>query len=502
MFDDTIAAIATPIGEGGLAVVRISGANALTIADKIFQPTGKNSVKPSAADSHTIHFGKIVRPLTPLGGEKVAKPGEGQIIDEVLLAVLRAPRTFTREDTIEISCHGGILPAKLVLDTILANGARLAEPGEFTKRAFLNGRIDLAQAEAVADLIHSRTELALAAANEQLAGKLSQRINRLRDDLMHTLAHIEAHIDFPDEDIAPDTKDKLLERLQNGVSFMDELLRTANEGQILRRGIRAAIIGRPNAGKSSLLNQLLGHDRAIVSPIAGTTRDTIEETANIRGLPVVFIDTAGLREARDEIEVEGIRRSRDSLQKADLILHVLDASENLTREDEHFLAEFSGKKRILVLNKSDLPKKLNLNSFSPPSSGEKVGMRGDSKNELLTPTLSSFGEERENSLCVVEISCATEQGIEQLKDAIKNLIWSGEINAENLQVAINSRHQDALNRARAAAQQAMDALRENATLELVAMDLRIAANAVGEIVGKTTTEDLLDSIFSAFCIGK
>src|SRR5207253_1249559 len=241
-------------------------------------------------------------------------------------------------------------------DTVLQNGARLAEPGEFTKRAFLNGRIDLTQAEAVSDLIHARTELSLAAANEQLAGKLSQRINQLRDDMMSILAHVEAHIDFPDEDIAPDTKEKLLIRLEEGVRFMDELLRTANEGQILRRGIRAAIIGRPNAGKSSLLNQLLGRDRAIVSPIPGTTRDTIEETANIRGLPVVFIDTAGLRTARDEIEQEGIRRSRQSLQQAEVILHVVDSSEPFTEEgDGNYFAELDGKKRILVLNKADLP---------------------------------------------------------------------------------------------------------------------------------------------------
>src|SRR5580765_1793840 len=204
---------------------------------------------------------------------------------------MRAPRTFTREDVVEITCHGGLLPAKMVLDTVLESGARLAMPGEFTKRAFLNGRLDLAQAEAVADLIHSRTELALTAANEQLAGKLSQRINQLRDEMLKTLAHIEAHIDFPDEDISPDTREKLIERLESGIAFMDELLRTANEGQLLRRGIRAAIIGRPNVGKSSLLNQLLGHDRAIVSAVPGTTRDTIEETANIRGIPVIFIDT-------------------------------------------------------------------------------------------------------------------------------------------------------------------------------------------------------------------
>jgi len=459
MFDDTIAAIATPLGEGGLAVVRVSGPQSLEVADKIFQPVGEKSVKPSGAPTHTIHFGKIVR--------------DGKKIDEVLLAVLRAPRTFTREDTIEISCHGGILPAKLVLDSILQAGARLAEPGEFTRRAFLSGRIDLAQAEAVADLIHSRTELALVAANEQLAGKLSQRINQLRDDLMKILAHIEAHIDFPDEDISPDTKEKLLQRLEDGISFMDELLRTAYEGQILRRGIRAAIVGRPNAGKSSLLNQLLGHDRAIVSPIAGTTRDTIEETANIRGLPVVFIDTAGLREGRDEIEVEGIRRSRESLAKAELILHILDSSKPFTPDDEKYFAEFAGKKSILVCNKSDQSRKLIL--------PQEVTAR--------CPVIT-------------DISCLSGQGIEALKDAIKNLVWAGKIESGMLHVMINSRHQEALGRAREATLRTLDALRAQATLELVALDLRIGVNAVGEIVGKTTTEDLLDSIFSQFCIGK
>lgn len=451
--DETIAAIATPVGEGGLAVIRISGAQALIVADRIFSPVGQKSVKPSAAASHTIQFGHVVR--------------DGKVVDEALAAVMRAPRTFTREDVVEITCHGGIVPAKAVLDAALSSGARLAEPGEFTRRAFLNGRIDLAQAEAVADLIHSRTELALRAANEQLAGKLSRRINQLRDDMMKTLAHVEAYIDFPEEDIAEETRDQLLARLERGVAFMDELLRTANEGQILRRGIRAAIIGRPNAGKSSLLNQLLGHERAIVSAIPGTTRDTIEETANIRGLPVVFIDTAGLREARDEIEVEGIRRSHESLRKAEFILHVFDVSEPLTEADEKYLDEFAGKKRILVINKIDLPRK------------------------LIAPGAAQ-----------VEVCCLTGKGIESLKDAIRNLIWSGEINAGMLEVMINSRHQDALNRARDAALRAVDALRAGSTLELAAMDLRIAVNAVGEIVGKTTTEDLLDTIFSQFCIGK
>jgi tRNA modification GTPase len=455
--EDTIAAIATPLGEGGLAVIRLSGARALAIADESFQPAGRNSLKPSVAPTHTIHFGRIVR--------------ESKVVDEVLLAVLRGPRTFTREDTVEISCHGGLLPAKLVLDTLLAQGARMAEPGEFTKRAFLNGRIDLAQAEAVADLIHSRTELALAAANEQLAGKLSQRINRLRDDLMHTLAHVEAHLDFPDEDIAPNTNAQLRDRLQTGIAFMDELLATANEGQILRHGIRAAIVGRPNAGKSSLLNQLLGRDRAIVSPIPGTTRDTIEETGNIRGLPVVFIDTAGLREAQDEIEREGIRRSRESFARAELILHVLDASEPLTTCGHDYFAEFASKKQIVIRNKTDLAAKLELPALP-----------------VAAP--------------VVDVCCLNGAGIEALKDAIKNLALSGGIKAGMLQVTINSRHQDALKRARAAAQRTAAALAGEATLELVALDLREAANAIGEIVGKTTTEDLLDSIFSTFCIGK
>jgi tRNA modification GTPase len=456
MLDDTIAAIATPLGEGGLAVIRISGTRALSIADLSFIPIGKSSIKPSAAPTHTIHYGNIVR--------------QGRNVDEVMVAVMRAPRTLTREDVVEITCHGGLLAAKSVLDTVLEHGARLAEPGEFTKRAFLSGRIDLAQAEAVADLIHARTELALAAANEQLAGKLSQRINLLRDDMIKTLAHVEAHIDFPDEDIAPNTRQQLVDRLERGVRFMDELLRTSSEGQILRRGIRAAIVGRPNAGKSSLLNQLLGHDRAIVSPIPGTTRDTIEETANVRGLPVIFVDTAGLREAGDEIEVEGIRRSRESLAKAEFILHVLDASDPLTLADENYLAEFAGKKRILVRNKIDLPARL-----------------------VLPQGIKSVS---------IEVCCTSGKGIEALKDAIKEIIWAGEIRAEMLQVMINSRHQEALTRARAATQRTVDALRSEHTLELVAMDLRIATNAIGEIVGKTTTEDLLDSIFSQFCIGK
>jgi tRNA modification GTPase len=454
--DDTIAAIATPLGEGGLAVIRISGPRALPVADSCFRPLGQKSLKPSDAPTHTIHYGRLLH--------------EGRPVDEVMVAVMRGPRTLTREDVVEITCHGGLLAAKLVLDAVLAGGARLAEPGEFTRRAFLNGRIDLAQAEAVADLISARATLALRAAHEQLAGKLSRRINLLRDEMVRTLAHVEAHIDFPDEDIAPDTRQQLIERLERATAAMDELLRTSREGRILRRGIRAAIVGRPNAGKSSLLNQLLGHDRAIVSPIPGTTRDTIEETAAIRGLPIVFVDTAGLRDAGDTLEVEGMRRSREALALAEFILYVLDASEPMTQADREYLAEFAGKKRILVCNKIDLPRRFAL----PPG--------------LETP--------------VVEACCLTGQGIEALKDAIKELVWAGEIRAEMLEVMINSRHQDALNRSRTATQRTVEALRADQPLELAAMDLRIAVNAVGEIVGKTATEDLLDAIFSQFCIGK
>ena len=456
VMEDTIAAISTPVGEAGLAVVRLSGAQALTVADRCFVPLGRGRIKVCDAASHTVHYGKMV--------------SSGKRLDEVMLTVYHPPRTFTREPMVEISCHGGILPAKLVLDALLAAGARMAEPGEFTKRAFLNGRIDLAQAEAVADIIHSRTELALEAANEQLEGRLSRRINLLRDDLMSVLAHLEAHLDFPDEDIQPDAQEKIRGRLEDALVFMTELLRTANEGRILRRGIRAVIVGRPNAGKSSLLNELLGQNRAIVSPLAGTTRDTIEETANIRGLPVVFIDTAGLRIAGDAIEQEGVRRTREALARVELVLHVLDASALWTPEDTAHLEEFSGKKRILIRNKIDLTPRMEM----PSGIGSPV----------------------------IDVSCVNGQGIEPLKDSIKELVWAGEIRAGMLQVMINSRHQEALNRAREVTRRTIEAMDGGAPLDLVAIDLRIATGAVGEIVGKTATEDLLDSIFSQFCIGK
>ncbi len=455
---DTIAALATPLGEGGLAVLRVSGPAAFTIVDACFRPAGPLHRKPSAAPSHTVHYGHV--------------EWAGRVLDDVLISVFRGPRSFTGEDTVEISCHGGVLITRLVLEALLGAGARAAEPGEFTQRAFLNGRIDLAQAEAVADLIHARTELALGVARQQLAGRLSARIRTLRDGLMNLLAHVEAHLDFPDEDIAPDTGAALRRRIHVSLELLDELLRTAPEGQLLRRGLRAAIIGRPNAGKSSLLNVLLGHDRAIVSPVAGTTRDTIEETANVRGLPVVFVDTAGLRDAADALEVEGIRRSRAAADRAELLLHVLDASEVLHPEDAARLTEFAARPRLLVLNKSDLPRRLVLPA-------DAVG-----------------------TTTVVEVACTTGAGVEALKDALKAAVWRGGVGSEALEVAINARHQDALTRARAALQRADQAWQAQVTLECIAADLRLAVTAVGEVVGATSTEDLLDRIFSTFCLGK
>jgi tRNA modification GTPase len=454
LLTDTIAAIATPIGEGGLAVIRISGGDAIAVAGRVFQAGGKQAPALAEVPTHTVHYGHIVR--------------DDRRVDEVLLTVLRAPRTFTREDTVEISCHGGVLVTRLVLETVLAAGVRLAEPGEFTQRAFLNGRIDLTQAEAVADLIHARTELALGAAHEQLAGKLAGRINQLRDDLMKVLAHVEAHLDFPDEDIAPDTQAELLRRLEVAGEFVDELLHTAREGQILRRGIRAAIVGRPNAGKSSLLNQLLGRDRAIVSPLAGTTRDTVEETANVRGIPVVFVDTAGLRDALDVIEAEGVKRSRAALASAELILHVLDQTEPLAPEDEELARDLGDRPRLVVCNKADLPAALVL-----PESWKAVS-----------------------------VACTSGVGVESLKDSLAALVWSGAIAGEHHQLTVNARHAEALRRAKVSLEQARLALAEGVSLECVAFELRVVTGAVGEIVGKTTTDDLLDSIFGQFCLGK
>jgi tRNA modification GTPase len=451
---DTIAAVATPPGTGGLAVIRVSGPRALAIADLCFHPGRPSSPLPSNAPSHTVHHGFIL--------------SNGQRIDEVLLTVLRAPRTYTREDTIEVGCHGGPLVTRQVLDTFLHAGASLAAPGEFTRRAFLNGRLDLSQAEAVVDLIHARTQLALHAAHAQLAGHLSQLIHTLRDDLLLVLAHVEAHIDFPDEDIDPETGSALLRRLDSTRDLAQRLIRSAPEGRILREGARTVLLGRPNAGKSSLLNQLLGLDRAIVSPIPGTTRDTIEESANIRGLPIVFIDTAGLRDASDLIESEGIRRTHEAALSADLVLCLLDLSTPPDPADADLFSTVPPHKTLWIGNKSDLP--------------------------------THPGHDQHPDL--IRISCRTGDGLETLRDRVRDRLCAGGLGSDEAALAINARHLDALNRTLISISHTREALASGMPLDLVAVDLRAAVQAVGEIVGKTTTDDLLDRIFSTFCLGK
>ncbi len=453
---DPIAAIATPPGTGGLAVIRVSGRTAIALADTFFRPSGPASPPPSECATHTVHHGHVIH--------------AGRKIDEVLVTVFRAPRTFTREDTIEVGCHGGAIVTRQVLEAILAAGARHAEPGEFTRRAFLNGRIDLTQAEAVADLIHARTERAADAANAQLAGHLSRQIDPLRDDLMLVLAHVEAHLDFPDEDIAPETTARLLERVEKASAQCERLLRTAPEGQLLRSGARAALVGPPNAGKSSLLNALLGQDRAIVSPVAGTTRDTIEETANIGGFPVVFVDTAGLRESGDTIEAEGIRRSHEAARAADVLLELVDLSSPPAPTIAPVFHPLPPGRRLRIGNKSDLP---------------------------IDPAYHAIPA---NDL--IRISCRTGEGLPALRERIRQSLLEGAASSESASVAVNARHQDALRRTQEALDRAGSAMIAGASLDLIALDLRIAVGAIGEIVGKTTTEDLLDRIFSTFCLGK
>jgi len=446
---DTIAAVATPPGSGGLAVLRLSGRGALEVADACLRSSGGRM--PSAFTPRMAVLGEIHR-----GGVRV---------DECVITVFRGPKSFTGEDTVEIACHGGILVTRRALEAVLAAGARPAEPGEFTCRAFLNGRMDLAQAEAVADLIHARTDRALASARAQLAGALSRRIEDLRDGLMSVLAHLEAHIDFPDEDIAPDTTAVLATKLRSALDGIDALLATARQGRLLRQGVRTALVGRPNAGKSSLLNRLLGLDRAIVSPVAGTTRDTLEESVQIRGLPLVLVDTAGLRESPDPVEQEGVRRSRQAAADAELVLHVFDAADPSPFDPGASAAEWSAKGVIEVANKTDLP-----GAIVPPGA--------------------------------VAVSCRTGAGLGDLERAIEQCLLAGSGASGDDGVAIAVRHQQALERAREAVRHTLDGLADQLTLELVAFELRVALNALGEVVGKTSVDDLLDSIFRQFCLGK
>jgi tRNA modification GTPase len=442
---DTIAAISTPVGEGAIALIRISGEDAIGVADRIYR--GKE--KPSEFASHIQHLGEIFE--------------AERLIDQVVLSVHRAPASYTGEDLVEVSCHGGILVTTRVLEACLRAGARSARPGEFSERAFLNGKMDLTQAEAVMDLIRAQTDLALRSANEQLEGRLGSEIRAIRAQLIEMLAHVEAAIDFPEEDIAPVEGGRLQARLDSVRQKMRDLLATAEQGRILREGVRAVIYGPTNAGKSSLLNRLLGYNRAIVSEIPGTTRDTIEEVINLRGIPIRLLDTAGLRDSRDELEREGIARTGRSLATADLLLHVLDRNQpKPTGFDQNSTDQIE----LVLLNKSDLAEHPDWKQYD-----------------------------------ALRICCLEENGLRDLEEAILARISQNHLRPESA-LAINARHRDCLRRALASCELACATMKTGIAPEYVAVDLRAALRAVGEITGAENVEEILDSLFAQFCIGK
>ncbi len=442
----TIAAVSTPPGEGAIALVRMSGPQAIAVADQVFR--GKQ--KPSEAATHFQQFGEIL--------------ADERVIDQVMLTVHRAPASYTGEDLVEISCHGGVLVTARVLGICLQSGARGARPGEFTERAFLNGKLDLTQAEAVIDLIRAQTDLALRSATEQLEGRLGARITQLREELISLLAHLEAYIDFPDEDIEPDVGSAFLARLDAIRGGIEALLATADQGRIFREGLRVVIYGPTNAGKSSLLNRLLGFPRAIVHETPGTTRDTIEEVINLRGIALRLTDTAGLRAAgADAVETEGMERTERSLGTADLVLHVVDTS---APKPSYFDGRISERPEILLLNKSDLPEH-----------SDWAGSPG------------------------LRISCVRDEDLQGLEEAILGQVSDPRWSVESA-VAINTRHRDCLRRALAACDEAGNALGKNLAPEFVAIDLRAALQAVGEVIGQADLEDILDALFATFCIGK
>jgi tRNA modification GTPase len=442
---DTIAAISTPAGEGAIALVRISGEDAIGVADRIYR--GKE--KPSEFPSHTQRLGEIFE--------------ADRLIDQVMLSVHRAPASYTGEDLVEISCHGGILVTARVLEACFHAGARSARPGEFSERAFLNGKMDLTQAEAVMDLIRAQSDLALRSANEQLEGRLGSEIRAIRAELIQMLAHVEAAIDFPDEDIVPDEGGKLRARLDSVRQKMHNLLATAEQGRILREGVRAVIYGPTNAGKSSLLNRLLGYDRAIVSETPGTTRDTIEEVINLRGIPIRLLDTAGLRDSQDELEREGIARTERSIATADLLLHVLDCN---VPKPAGFNKHSTDQIELVLLNKSDLPE------------------HSDWKHHDA-----------------LRISCLEENGLHGLEEAILARISENHLRPESA-LAINARHRDCLRRALDSCELAHATMKAGIAPEYMAVDLRAALRAVDEVTGADNVEEILDSLFAQFCIGK
>ena len=452
--DDTITVIATPLGEGGVGIVKMSGPEAASILRRLFVPASRAT---HGLEPRCLTFGHICDPET------------GDVVDEVLAVTMPGPHSYTRQDVVEIQAHGGIVPLRRILGLTLAAGARAAEPGEMTLRAFLNGRLDLAQAEAVLDVVQARTEAALRVATEQLGGTLSARVREVRAELVDVLAYLEASIDFVEDEIPPQD---VITPLHEIAAALEEILATADRGLIYRQGIRAAIVGRPNVGKSSLLNALLRGERAIVTPIPGTTRDTLEETANVGGVPLVLVDTAGIRtETGDEVERIGVERSRAALERADLALLVVDGSQPLIDADWDITALIGHKPALVVANKCDLPQ-LEL-------------------PDNLLPTVTR-----------IRVSALTGEGIEALEEALVELVFGGTVTAADTPLVSNPRHQASLKRALDHVQAAEGGQLGGLSSDLVAIDVREAVDALGEITGETASEDLLEAIFSNFCIGK
>ncbi len=455
--DDTIGAIATPPGEGGIGVIRLSGPQVLEIAGKVFRGADGRDIR--RMDSHTLRYGYIVN-------------RDQKILDEVMVAFFKSPRSYTREDMVEISTHGGTRILRSVLEVLLQNGTRHAEPGEFTKRAFLNGRLDLAQAEAVLDLIKAKTDTARDQALRQLQGEFSREIAHLREKLLKLCAHVEAYVDFPEDDIEVYSREEFLSQFEEIGADIWKLLKTFEHGAVLRDGVLAVIVGRPNVGKSSLLNALLDRDRAIVSDIPGTTRDALEEELAIGGVLIRIVDTAGIRSRPEGIEKIGIEKTRQYMEQAQLFLAVLDGSQELAEEDKKIYQEIRKKKHVLVVNKVDLSLKLTTESLA-----------------VLGPEEPCF------------VSAHKRRGLEELEKRMATLVLNGGIHAESA-VVTKARHKVALERAHEAVLKARQAFRERLSLEFIAFDLREALDHLGEIVGEIYTDDILDVIFREFCIGK
>ena len=457
---DTIAAISTAPGEGAIGIVRISGEDAIRIADEVYRLKDK---RLKEQPSHTIHYGHIV------------DPKNDEVIDEVMVTVLRAPKTFTREDVVEINCHGGIVAINRILQLVLRMGARLAEPGEFTKRAFLNGRIDLSQAEAVMDLIRAKTDKSMQMAMRQLDGELSKLIQNLRQEILNTLAQVEVNIDYPEyDDVEEMTLQLLREKTQQVSQGIRALLNTASQGKILRDGLKTAIVGRPNVGKSSLLNVLLREEKAIVTDIAGTTRDTIEEYVNVRGVPLQLIDTAGIRETDDVVERIGVERSRKALNEADFVLLILNQSEELMDEDLRLLEQTKDFKRIILLNKTDLPTKIDM----------------DKVKEFTTDSE------------IVTTSMLKKEGIDQLEEKIADYFFQGQMNERDATYLSNTRHIALLEKAEQALQEVANGVEMGMPVDLIQIDFTRAWDLLGEITGDTVQDELLTQLFSQFCLGK